>query len=131
MVTRASTPLAFLLRGLRIVICPLGWTTTLLMTSARSAPMSVTTIPASPNAVSALPSCRNTTWSPELVVHSRHAGRAPRRLLRVLVGITGGSDGTALPRLALIPVGDVYLVDGRGTFVDGVSDGAVWQLVTA
>jgi membrane associated rhomboid family serine protease len=49
----------------------------------------------------------------------------------VLVQASGGGNGTALPRLALIPVGDVYLVDGRPTLVDGVSDGAVWQLVTA
>jgi membrane associated rhomboid family serine protease len=52
-------------------------------------------------------------------------------LVFVLVQATGGGNGTALPRLALIPVGDIYLVDGRPTMVDGVSDGAVWQLVTA
>jgi membrane associated rhomboid family serine protease len=52
-------------------------------------------------------------------------------LVFVLVQATGGGTGTALPRLALIPVGDVYLVDGRPTVVDGVSDGAVWQLVSA
>jgi membrane associated rhomboid family serine protease len=52
-------------------------------------------------------------------------------LVFVIVQATGGGNGTALPRLALIPVGDVYLVDGVPTMVDGVSDGAVWQLGTA
>jgi membrane associated rhomboid family serine protease len=52
-------------------------------------------------------------------------------LVFILVRATGGGTGTALPELALIPVGDVYLVDGRATLVDGVAEGAWWQLVTA
>ena len=52
-------------------------------------------------------------------------------LVFILVRVTGGGTGTALPWLALIPVGDVYLVDGRATLVDGVADGAFWQLLTA
>src|SRR3712207_4932561 len=49
----------------------------------------------------------------------------------VLVLVTGGSDGWLLPKLALIPVGAVYLVNGDPQFVDGVADGAVWQLLTS
>jgi membrane associated rhomboid family serine protease len=49
----------------------------------------------------------------------------------LMVAVTGGSDGRLLPTLALIPVGAVYLVDGVPTFVDGVSDGAYWQLLTS
>jgi len=49
----------------------------------------------------------------------------------LLVALTGGADGWLLPKLALIPVGGVYLVDGQPQFVDGVSDGAVWQLLTS
>ena len=49
----------------------------------------------------------------------------------VLVALTGGADGWLLPKLALIPVGGVYLVNGRPEFVDGVADGAAWQLVTS
>ena len=36
-----------------------------------------------------------------------------------------------LPVLALIPVGAVYLVNGQPEFVEGVADGAWWQLVTS
>jgi membrane associated rhomboid family serine protease len=49
----------------------------------------------------------------------------------VLILVTGGGDGWLLPKLALIPTGAVYLVDGQPQFVEGVSDGAVWQLVTS
>lgn len=49
----------------------------------------------------------------------------------VLVLATGGGNGWLLPRLALIPVGAVYLVDGQPTVVAGVSDGHAWQLVTS
>jgi membrane associated rhomboid family serine protease len=49
----------------------------------------------------------------------------------VLVAVTGGGDGRLLPVLALIPVGAVYLVQGQPTFVEGVSDGAWWQLATS
>ncbi len=49
----------------------------------------------------------------------------------VLVAATGGSDGWLLPQLALIPVGAVYLVNGQPDFVEGIADGAAWQLVTS
>ena len=49
----------------------------------------------------------------------------------VLVAVTGGSDGWLLPQLALIPVGAVYLVNGQPDFVEGIADGAAWQLVTS
>jgi membrane associated rhomboid family serine protease len=49
----------------------------------------------------------------------------------VLVAVTGGSDGWLLPQLALIPVGAVYLVNGEPQFVDGIADGAVWQVLTS
>jgi membrane associated rhomboid family serine protease len=49
----------------------------------------------------------------------------------LLAALTGGADGWLLPKLALIPVGGVYLVNGRPEFVDGVADGAAWQLVTS
>jgi membrane associated rhomboid family serine protease len=49
----------------------------------------------------------------------------------VLVAVTGGADGWLLPKLALIPVGAVYLVNGQPEFVDGIADGAYWQLVTS
>lgn len=49
----------------------------------------------------------------------------------LMVAATGGGDGWLLPRLALIPVGALYLVDGQPTFVDGIADGAVWQLLSA
>ena len=49
----------------------------------------------------------------------------------LLVALTGGADGWLLPKLALIPVGAVYLVNGQPGFVEGVADGAVWQLLTA
>ena len=49
----------------------------------------------------------------------------------VLILATGGADGWLLPQLALIPTGAVYLVNGQPQFVDGVADGATWQLVTS
>jgi membrane associated rhomboid family serine protease len=49
----------------------------------------------------------------------------------VLVAVTGGADGWLLPQLALIPVGAVYLVNGQPDFVEGIADGAAWQLVTS
>jgi membrane associated rhomboid family serine protease len=49
----------------------------------------------------------------------------------LLVGGSGGSDGRLLTRLALIPVGATYLVEGRPMFVEGIADGAVWQLLTS
>ena len=49
----------------------------------------------------------------------------------VMVAATGGSDGWLLPQLALIPTGAVYLVNGQPEFVQGVADGALWQLVTS
>jgi membrane associated rhomboid family serine protease len=49
----------------------------------------------------------------------------------VLVQATGGSSGTALARLALIPTGGTFLVDGRPTVVQGVAEGAVWQPLTS
>lgn len=49
----------------------------------------------------------------------------------VLVAATGGADGWLLPQLALIPVGAVYLVNGEAQFVEGVGDGAAWQLLTS
>jgi membrane associated rhomboid family serine protease len=52
-------------------------------------------------------------------------------LVFVLVVATGGSNGSLLPRLALIPVGGIYLVNGQPTFVDGVANGAYWQLLTS
>ncbi len=52
-------------------------------------------------------------------------------LVFVMVAATGGSDGWLLPKLALIPVGAVYLVNGQPEFVEGVADGAWWQLVTS
>jgi membrane associated rhomboid family serine protease len=47
------------------------------------------------------------------------------------IALAGGANGWLLPRLALIPQGGVYLVDGKPQFVDGVDDGAVWQLLTS
>jgi membrane associated rhomboid family serine protease len=52
-------------------------------------------------------------------------------LVFVMVAATGGSDGWLLPQLALIPTGALYLVNGRPEFVEGIADGAVWQLVTS
>jgi len=52
-------------------------------------------------------------------------------LVFVLILATGGSNGTLLPRFALIPLGSVYLVNGQPQFVDGVADGAYWQLLTS
>jgi membrane associated rhomboid family serine protease len=52
-------------------------------------------------------------------------------LVFLMISATGGGDGWLLPNLALIPVGAVYLVDGQPTLVEGISDGAVWQLLTA
>jgi membrane associated rhomboid family serine protease len=49
----------------------------------------------------------------------------------VMILATGGADGWLLPQLALIPTGAVYLVNGQPQFVDGVADGATWQLVTS
>jgi membrane associated rhomboid family serine protease len=49
----------------------------------------------------------------------------------LLIALSGGSDGWLLTKLALIPVGAVYLVNGQPTLVEGVADGAVWQLVTS
>jgi membrane associated rhomboid family serine protease len=49
----------------------------------------------------------------------------------VLVQATGGSTGSALARLALIPTGGTYLVGGRPTVVEGVADGAFWQPLTS
>jgi membrane associated rhomboid family serine protease len=47
------------------------------------------------------------------------------------VALTGGADGWLLPRIALIPQGAVYLVDGKPELVQGVADGSVWQLLTS
>ena len=49
----------------------------------------------------------------------------------VLVALTGGGDGWLLPVIALIPAGAVYLVNGQPEFVNGVADGAMWQLGTS
>ena len=49
----------------------------------------------------------------------------------VLILASGGSNGHVLTRLALIPVGGRYVVNGEVTFVEGVANGAAWQLVTA
>jgi len=49
----------------------------------------------------------------------------------ILVRVTGGADSAVLARLALIPKGATYLVNGRPTFVEGVADGAYYQLVTS
>jgi membrane associated rhomboid family serine protease len=52
-------------------------------------------------------------------------------LVFVMVALTGGANGWLLPKLALIPVGGTYLVEGKPEFVNGISDGAVWQLLTS
>lgn len=52
-------------------------------------------------------------------------------LVFAAVALTGGADGWLLPRVALIPQGAVYLVDGQPQLVQGVADGAVWQLLTS
>jgi membrane associated rhomboid family serine protease len=49
----------------------------------------------------------------------------------ILVRVTGGADSAVLARLSLIPKGATYLVNGRPTFVEGVADGAYYQLVTS
>jgi membrane associated rhomboid family serine protease len=49
----------------------------------------------------------------------------------LLVQVSGGSNGLVLTKVALIPVGARYLVNDEVMFVEGVADGAVWQLVTA
>ncbi len=48
----------------------------------------------------------------------------------LIVG-SGGSNGVMMSRLALIPVGATYLVDGRPTAVAGIADGSYWQLLTS
>lgn len=52
-------------------------------------------------------------------------------LVWLLVTASGAMDGEVLPALALIPAGAFYLVGEQPTFVSGVADGAVYQLVTA
>lgn len=52
-------------------------------------------------------------------------------LVFVLVLGTGGSSGPVLARFALIPTGGNFLVGGQPTVVDGIAQGAVWQLVTS
>ena len=49
----------------------------------------------------------------------------------VLVALTGGADGVARWLFALIPVGGPAPVNGELQRVEGVSDGAYWQLVTS
>ena len=50
----------------------------------------------------------------------------------LLLMATGGSRSPLLERLALIPKGGVYQnVDGSLVRIDGVADGAYWQLVTS
>jgi membrane associated rhomboid family serine protease len=49
----------------------------------------------------------------------------------LLVQLSGGSTGQVLTRVALIPVGARYLVNDEVVFVEGISDGAVWQLLTS
>ena len=56
---------------------------------------------------------------------------AMNAVVYVLILASGGSNGLMLTKLALIPVGGRYLVNGEATFVEGVADGAAWQLVTA
>lgn len=51
-------------------------------------------------------------------------------LVFLMIATTGGGGGWLLPKLALIPQGALYLVDGQPTFVEGIADGAVWQLLT-
>lgn len=52
-------------------------------------------------------------------------------LVFVLITATGGGTSALLPRLALLPVGTFWLIDGQPTFVEGVYDGAYYQLITA
>ena len=49
----------------------------------------------------------------------------------VLVLATGGSTGPVLREVALIPLGARYVVNGEYVLIEGVADGAAWQLVTA
>ena len=49
----------------------------------------------------------------------------------VLILVSGGRNGVVLTKVALIPLGALYRVDGEVTFVEGIADGAVWQLVTS
>ncbi len=48
----------------------------------------------------------------------------------LLVVGTGGGSGSVLSKLALIPETTPYLINGRPELVEGVADGAYWQLVT-
>lgn len=52
-------------------------------------------------------------------------------LVFLLVIATGGSDGVVRWLFALIPVGGTALVNGQLQTVQGVADGAYWQLVTS
>lgn len=49
----------------------------------------------------------------------------------VLVLAAGGVNSEVLARLALIPTQGVLLIGGQPTVVDGVAQGAFWQLVTS
>ena len=49
----------------------------------------------------------------------------------LLVQLSGGSTGQVLTKVAPIPVGARYLVNDEVVFVEGIADGAVWQLVTS
>ncbi len=52
-------------------------------------------------------------------------------LVFLLVAATGGVDGVVRWTFALIPVGGTALVNGQPQMVDGVADGAYWQLLTS
>ena len=49
----------------------------------------------------------------------------------IMVAATGGSNGELLTKLALIPTSTLFLVSGQPQLVQGVADGAWWQLVTS
>jgi membrane associated rhomboid family serine protease len=49
----------------------------------------------------------------------------------VLVLAAGGIGSVLLSKLALVPLQTLMIIDGVPTVVDGVAEGAVWQLVTS
>ncbi|WP_240917025.1 rhomboid family intramembrane serine protease [Nocardioides sp. HDW12B] len=49
----------------------------------------------------------------------------------VLVLAAGGVGSVLLSKLALVPLRTGLVIEGRPTLVEGVADGAVWQLVTS